>query len=86
MKTRRASKIAKELNNTKKWHSHSYGISITELENDLKLQIEDFGKIPARADAIHNYHDLLWDCMKSHHLAGVLHSKDGIEPCLPTYH
>ena len=85
MKTNRASKIAKELNNTKRWHSHSYGISLTELENDLGLQIENFGKDQERADVIHNYHNLLWDDVQIRRFVGVLHSTNGIESYLLTH-
>ena len=79
MKTKRASKVAKELNNTKRWHSHSYGISLKELENDIGLQIEDFGKDKERANAIHGYHNLLWDYMHFRGVAGALHSTNSVE-------
>ena len=43
MKVKRARKIGKELNNTKRWHSHGYGISMDVLTKELELLIDDFG-------------------------------------------
>ncbi len=73
MKESRARAIAKELNNTKKWHSHGYGISKEVLEKDLNVQIDDFGKVSAESDQIRNYHDLLSDYMARRGAKGVIH-------------
>jgi len=40
MRTFRAGQIARNLNDTKRWHSHSRGISMDVLRKDLKLEIE----------------------------------------------
>ena len=42
MKTSRAKKIAKQLNNHSRWHSHSRGIDIDTLRIELNLKIEDY--------------------------------------------
>lgn len=73
MRKDRANAIATELNNTKKWHSHGYGISMDVLEKDLKLQIDDYGKDAVRAGFIRGYHDLLSDYMMRRGANGVIH-------------
>ena len=44
MRKKRAKKIALALNNTKRWHAHSRGISIETLQNELNLKIEDMSE------------------------------------------
>jgi hypothetical protein len=63
MKQMRAAAIAKQLNNTKKWHVHGHGISMDVLTRDLRLQIDDFEKNTAMRDAIKEYHSLFTDYM-----------------------
>jgi len=74
MRKKRASKIAKELNNTERWHIHGYGISMDILRNDLKLLIDDFGQNPKRRDTIRNYHGLLEDYMQKRSQTGIIHT------------
>ena len=38
----RAKDIAKQLNNTKRWHAHGRGINMHIMKEELKLKIEDF--------------------------------------------
>ena len=73
MRTRRASLIATELNKTKKWHTHGYGISKDVLTNDLRLLIDDFGANAARSRFIRDYHDLMADYMIRRSAIGVVH-------------
>lgn len=73
MKKERAKKIGEELNNTKRWHSHGYGISIDVLTKELNLLIDDYGAIQERSDAIRAYHDLLDDYMSKRNDRGVIH-------------
>lgn len=73
MKTRRAAVIATELNKTKKWHTHGYGISRDVLTNDLKLLIDDFGQDPDCSRLIRDYHDLNTDYMARRGAKGVVH-------------
>ena len=42
MKSQRAAAIARELNNTERWHSHGHGISMSVLRRDLRLKIDDY--------------------------------------------
>lgn len=58
---KRATEIAKILNDTDRWHSHGRGIPMNVLRRDLKLEIDDFGAVPALAIAIRNYYRLLMD-------------------------
>ncbi len=76
MKKQRANAIATELNNTKKWHSHGYGISMEVLERDLKLLIKDYGKDQELSGKIRGYHDLLADYMVRRNSDGVIHIVD----------
>lgn len=73
MRKERASTIAKELNNTEKWHTHGHGISKDVLEKDLKLLIIDFGQYPDLSSGIRNYHNLLVDYMGKRANKGVIH-------------
>jgi hypothetical protein len=73
MKKERAKKIGEELNNTKRWHSHGYGISLDVLTKELNLLIDDYGAIQKRSDAIRAYHDLLDDYMSKRNDRGVIH-------------
>lgn len=73
MKRARAKEIGEELNNTKRWHSHGYGISIDVLTKELKLLIDDFGDSEEISKAIRYYHDLLDDYMSKRNAEGVIH-------------
>src|SRR4030043_1154152 len=63
MRKRRAKEIAEELNNTDRWHTHGYGISMQVLQRKLKLIIDDFGKNPTLSAQINDYQKLLDDYM-----------------------
>ena len=80
MKENRASAIAKQLNDTKRWHSHGYGISMEILEKDLKLQIDDFGKKTEVASNIKAYDNLLSDYMVKRGTHGVIHFQGEYKP------
>jgi hypothetical protein len=73
MRKDRASQIGKQLNDTKKWHSHGYGISMDVLRKDLNLVIDDFGADKAMSSVIKPYHDLLSDYMVKRDNQGVVH-------------
>jgi hypothetical protein len=73
MKKDRASTIGQQLNDTKRWHSHGYGISIDVLRRDLKLVIDDFGENETVSPGIRSYHDLLSDYMAKRDMQGVVH-------------
>lgn len=61
MKRDRAQFVARELQNTGKWHSHSRGLSMDILEKDVKLKIKDFGKNDCVGNAVRVYYKLLMD-------------------------
>jgi hypothetical protein len=76
MKTERAKKIGKQLNQTNRWHSHSRGIPMEVLSRDLKLLIEDFGSDANLNTAVRTYYRLLKDyMMRRGHDAFVLHRR-----------
>jgi hypothetical protein len=76
MRVERARAIASKLNDTNHWHSHSRGITMAVLRQDLKLLIDDFGANPKLADPIHDYFRLLQDYrMRRGHYAFVVHTR-----------
>jgi hypothetical protein len=64
MRTQRAGRIAKLLNKTDRWHSHSRGIPMEVLRRELKLQIDDLDDTPPLARAVRKYQRLLIDYMR----------------------
>ena len=80
MKVKRAAAIATELNKTKKWHTHGYGISKDVLTNDLRLLIDDFGQDANRAMLIRDYHELVADYMVRRGVLGLVHVAGDFAP------
>lgn len=80
MKTNRAALIARNLNNTKKWHIHGHGISMEVLEKEIKVLIDDFGKDEELSNKIRDYHDLLDDYMSKLGTRGVVHVQGSFNP------
>ena len=80
MKIERAEAIARDLNETKKWHVHGHGISMEVLQDDLKVLIDDFGAEPELAEAIGEYNDLISDYMARRGTQGVLHFTGNYTP------
>lgn len=76
MKVARAAEIAKILNDTDKWGSHSRPISMEVLRRDLNLQVEDFGSVPAQREAVRCYHSLLKDYMAKMQHKWAIHMVD----------
>jgi hypothetical protein len=74
IKRRRAGEIAKKLNDTEKWHTHGYGISMDVLRKDLNLIIVDFDKNQVLSDKIKEYTTLLDDYMKKMMHLGIVHA------------
>lgn len=70
MRRQRAEEVANQLNDTDRWHSHSYGISGEVLRAELKLRIDDFGE---HAEVIRKYNDLLKDYMGLNGVIGAVH-------------
>ncbi len=66
MRKKRAEDIAKTLGTAEKWHSHGRGISMKDLEEDeIGLQIDDFGKDNKLSEIIRNYHGLCVDYLST---------------------
>ncbi len=63
MRQARAEEIAKKLNETHRWHSHSRGISMEVLRRNLNIKIDDFGADTTRSDLIRSYYCLPKDYM-----------------------
>lgn len=63
MRQDRAESIARELNNTDKWHSHGNDISMKTLQCDLNLRIDDLDSDPERCEKVKQYYGLLTDYM-----------------------
>ena len=81
----RAEDIARKLNDTERWHSHSRGISMDVLRKNLNLQIEDFEHIKPLNSNIKTYYKLLQDYMMRRGHESALHYDEkyiGMFPCL----
>lgn len=80
MRIDRAEEIARNFNDTDRWHSHGRGISMAVLQKDLNLEIDDFGLDPELASKIKAYYKLLRDYMVRRRHAGVLHRRGAYVP------
>ena len=61
MKKERAERIADILNDPERWHSHSRGINMLTLRNELNLKIGDYSENLPLRDSINRYFGLLYD-------------------------
>ena len=75
IKKDRAEAIAKKLNDTDHWHSHTRGISMDILRKDLNLIIDDFGSDDDLNSKIRVYHKLLKDYMIRRDHKIVIHNR-----------
>lgn len=80
MKMVRAEEIARDLNETKKWHTHGHGISMEVLNKDVNLLIDNYGEEPALSAAIRGYNDLLSDYMAKLGIRGSIHFSGSYTP------
>ena len=80
MKRERAKEIASELNNTSRWKSHGYGISMDEFRRVLNLRIDDFESNEPLGIRIKNYYNLLDDYMTKRSHPGVIHKEKTYSP------
>lgn len=76
MRRDRAAEIARKLNETDRWHSHSRGIPIGVLQQDLNLHIDDFGANAALHAAVKGYYHLLKDYNLKRGYEVVLHTRE----------
>lgn len=76
MRKARAKKIGEELNNTERWHTHGYGITMEVLRKDknLKLLIYDFDEISTWGYIINSHNNLFDDYMRKRSHKGVIHT------------
>lgn len=61
MRQKRAEAIARQLNDTARWHSHSRGISMEVLRRELNLQVEDISDKADLHRELADYTSLLYD-------------------------
>ncbi|MFA6133323.1 MAG: ATP-dependent Clp protease proteolytic subunit [Phycisphaerae bacterium] len=80
MKEQRAEEIARQLNETERWHTHGRGISRKVLETDLNLRVNDLEADAALHRKIRNYHALLADYMVKRRTRGVIHRQAAYQP------
>jgi hypothetical protein len=83
MKRKRAEEIAQHLNDTKRWHSHSRGISMEVLRRDVKLKINDFGEKDCVSNCIRVYHKLMRDYLGKLGTPGAVHVMGNFSPMIP---
>jgi hypothetical protein len=76
MREDRAEEIARLLNDTERWHSHSRGISMSVLRNDLRLEIADFGEDDQLNALIRRYYRLLVDYLGKMRYNMAVHRRD----------
>lgn len=75
MRERRAEEIAVQLSDIQRWHSHSRGISMSVLRDNLKLHIEDFGATPAIGRSLRAHHLLMSDYLRRLGHPAAIHFK-----------
>ena len=80
MRTSRAASIARKLNDTDRWHSHGYGISMDVLRRDLDLKIDDFGADHGLSRAIRGYHELFEDYLAKLGIVMAIHVDGKLVP------
>lgn len=80
MKKERAHEIAMKLNETDRWHTHGYGISMDILRSELNLIIDDFGQNTALSACINEYCSLMDDYMRRMNYESVIHTIGSYKP------
>ena len=79
LRKKRAKDIACILGDADRWHSHGKGISMNELTGaEIKLVIEDFGKIDELSSFVRNYHGLAIDYAQKISAQRFIHTKNGM--------
>lgn len=78
----RAKEIGLALNDTERWHSHSHGISMAILRNEINLKIDDLADDPDRHEKVKQYDGLLADYMRKMGVGGMLHIVGRFRPLL----
>jgi hypothetical protein len=73
MRAGRAEEVAKNLMDHQRWGSHGRGIGMDVLRADMKLHIDDFGKIPGAPETLRPYVTLALDMAARADLSGLVH-------------
>ncbi|MFO0840755.1 MAG: hypothetical protein U1D55_19785 [Phycisphaerae bacterium] len=73
MRRERASAIAKILSNNERWHSHSRGIPMKVLTDELNLRISDFGADEKKRNGIRRYHRIMTETLNLLNIGGRVH-------------
>ena len=73
VKSRQAERIARELNNIERWHSHGHGISMEVLRRDLQVKIDDYDENPQLGKQVKDYYNLFEDYRLRRGGAVILH-------------
>lgn len=69
----RAAAIAKTLQSLKRWGSHSRGITMKVLVDEVNLQVDDYAADPILKKHVRHYFDLMREVVPSH--AGFVHTR-----------
>jgi hypothetical protein len=80
MRARRAEKVARVLQDTRRWNSHGRGISMEVLRREVNLKIDDFSENLELLQAIRKYYRLLIDYMTNLGDTSVIHSGNQYHP------
>jgi membrane-bound ClpP family serine protease len=75
-KQKRAEEIAVNLSDSKLWKSHGRPINITILTEQLKLQIEDFGKDTELKELIRQYHSFVSGFVNKNNLTPFIQTRN----------
>lgn len=70
---KRAEDVGVKLNDTGRWHSHGYGISMDVLRDEINLKIDDLADVSERHERVKQYDGLLADYMQKAQYGGMLH-------------
>lgn len=76
-KEARAEQIARQLSNNNHWHSHGRMISMKRLQNELKLEIDDYTDIAVLRDNVKIYNTLLSEYLERQSSPMIIHSPRG---------
>ena len=78
MKKERAEEIADILNDPERWHSHSRGINMLTLRDELNLKIDDYSENLPLKNTINRYFGLLYDYItrEGGHVPSFVHTEE----------
>lgn len=74
MKEDRATEIARQLTDQERWLTHSRGIDMQTLRDELRLKIDDFGATPELKKAVWDYFWFLRHYMASNGIESFVHT------------